>query len=223
MMVQIDLIDLAAVLIKQATSQRKIVAVAGPPGVGKTTIVGNLCELVNCQYPGMCSILPMDGYHYDDIYLEEMAWLACKGAPHTFDVGGFAHMLSRQKANKEKQIAVPVFDRSIEIARAGARMIPQSVNIVLTEGNYLLLRDAPWNSLAVYFDTTVMLKASRNTIEQRLRDRWVKYGLSSDKISSKLNENDLPNVETVITMSNKADYSIVTDELASNSVTLTGV
>ena len=213
-MEQIDINKLAAILIKQATSQRKIVAVAGPPGVGKTTTVENLCELVNCQYPGMCSILPMDGYHFDNIYLEEMAWLARKGAPHTFDVGGFAHMLSRLQVNKEKQIAVPVFDRSIEIARAGARMIPQSVNIVLTEGNYLLLRESPWVLLAVYFDTTVMLKASRNTIEQRLRDRWIKNGLSNDEISSKLNGNDMPNVETVITLSNNADYFIKTDEPA---------
>jgi pantothenate kinase len=61
-----------------------------------------------------------------------------------------------------------VFDRSIEIARAGARMIPQAVNIVQTEGNYLLLKQAPWDKLSVYFDTTVMLKASRITLEKRL-------------------------------------------------------
>ena len=160
----------------------------------------------------MCSILPMDGYHFDDIYLEHMAWRARKGAPHTFDVGGFAHMLSRLIANNEKQIAVPVFDRSIEIARAGARMIPQAVNIVLTEGNYLLLKQAPWDKLAVYFDITVMLKASRITLEKRLQNRWIKHGLSYDEISSKLNENDMPNVETVINMSTTADYFILTDE-----------
>ena len=187
-MLQINLDKLASVLISRATSQRIIVAIAGPPGVGKTTITQKLSGLINKQRSGMCSILPMDGYHFDDIYLEHMAWRARKGAPHTFDVGGFAHMLSRLIANNEKQIAVPVFDRSIEIARAGARMIPQSVNIVLTEGNYLLLKQAPWDKLAVYFDTTVMLKASRITLEKRLQNRWIKHGLSSDEISSKLIE-----------------------------------
>jgi len=161
----------------------------------------------------VCSILPMDGYHFDDIYLEQMAWRSRKGAPHTFDVGGFSHMLNRLKDNDEEQIAVPVFDRSIEIARAGARMIPQSVNIVLAEGNYLLLKQAPWNKLAVYFDKTVMLKASRNTLEKRLHNRWIEHGLSSAEIYSKLNENDMPNVETVITMSAPADYYVLTDEL----------
>jgi pantothenate kinase len=86
---------------------------------------------------------------------------------------------------------------------------------VLIEGNYLLLREAPWDRLAVFFDTTVMLKASRNTIEQRLRERWIKYGLSSDNIYRKLNENDMPNVETVINMSSNADYFIMTDQSSS--------
>ena len=212
MMLQINLDELASVLINQAANQRTIVAIAGPPGAGKTTITQKLSKLINKQHLGMCSILPMDGYHFDDIYLEQMAWRTRKGAPHTFDVSGLAHMLSRLKANNEKQIAVPIFDRSIEIARAGARMIPQSVNIVLTEGNYLLLKQAPWDKLAVYFDTTVMLKASRITIDKRLQNRWIKHGLSSTEISSKLNENDMPNVETVINLSARADYCILTDE-----------
>jgi pantothenate kinase len=212
MMLEFNLDELVSVLINQATSQRKIVAIAGPPCVGKTTITQEMSELINKQRSGMCSILPMDGFHFDDIYLEQMAWRTRKGAPHTFDVDGLAHMLSRLKANNEKQIAVPEFDRSIEIARAGARMIAQSVNIVLTEGNYLLLKRAPWIKLAVYFDTTVMLKASRITLEKRLQNRWLAHGLSSDEISSKLNENDLPNVETVINMSVTADYFILTDK-----------
>ena len=211
-MLQINLDELASVLINQATSQRIIVAIAGPPGVGKTTMAQKLSELINKQHTGMCSILPMDGYHFDDIYLEQMAWRERKGASHTFDVGGLAHMLNRLEVNNEKQIAVPVFDRSIEIVRAGARMIPQSVSIVLAEGNYLLLKQAPWDKLAVYFDTTVMLKASLITLEKRLYNRWVEHGLSSDEIASKLNENDLPNVEMVVNMSTTADYFIQTDE-----------
>lgn len=210
-MKQINLEELSAVLINQATKQRKLVAIAGPPGVGKTTLTQALSKLINLQHRGMCSILAMDGYHYDDLYLEQMAWKSRKGAPYTFDVEGFAHMLGRIKSNDEQQVAVPVFDRSIEIARAAARMIPQSVNIILIEGNYLLLKQSPWDKLAVYFDTTVMLKASKRVIEKRLQTRWVKYGLANSEIKHKLNENDLPNVETVINMSATADYFILTD------------
>jgi pantothenate kinase len=204
--------DLAAILIARASARRIIVAIAGPPGVGKTTITEALASLINDKQPGLAAMLPMDGYHFDDIYLEQMGWRARKGAPHTFDVGGFAHMLGRLKANNENEVAVPVFDRSIEIARAGARIIPQSAKVIVADGNYLLLDDEPWDDLAPFFDLTVMLKASQETITQRLQDRWVKHGLPANEINVKLNDNDLPNVEMVINNSRDADYSMVTDE-----------
>jgi len=211
-MQQIALNDLAILLIDRAQEQRIVVAIAGPPGVGKTTITQALTTIINDQQPGLAAILPMDGYHYDDIYLKKMGWQARKGAPHTFDVGGFAHMLRRLKVNNEKQIAVPVFDRSMEIARAGAMLIPQAARIVIAEGNYLLLNDGPWDTLAPCFNLTVMLKASQETITQRLRGRWVKHGLSANEITVKLNDNDLPNVEIVINNSRDSDYFMVTDE-----------
>lgn len=86
----------------------------------------------------------MDGYHYDDMLLDRLGRRARKGAPDTFDVGGYAHMLKRLRENAEEAVAVPVFDRDIEIARAGARLVPRSARIIVTEGNYLLLRDEPW-------------------------------------------------------------------------------
>ncbi|MBL9061149.1 MAG: hypothetical protein JNL31_01195, partial [Tabrizicola sp.] len=45
----------------------------------------------------------------------------------TFDVGGLYHTLQRMRARDEAEVAVPVFDRKIEIARAGARLIPREV------------------------------------------------------------------------------------------------
>lgn len=211
-MQQIALNDLATLLIDRAQERRIIVAIAGPPGVGKTTTTQALTTIINDQQPGLAAMLPMDGYHYDDIYLEKMGWRARKGAPHTFDVGGFAHMLDRLKANREDEVAVPVFDRAIEIARAGARIIPRDVKIIVAEGNYLLFDDEPWNTLAHYFNLAIMLKASKETITQRLRGRWAMHGLSAGEIAVKLNDNDLPNVEIVINNSRDADYFMVTDE-----------
>ncbi len=211
-MQHITINELAVLLVKKAAKQRIIVAIAGPPGVGKTTITETLTTSINDPQFGLAAMLPMDGYHYDDIYLEQMGWRARKGAPHTFDVDGFAHMLARLKANRENKVAVPVFDRSIEIARAGARIIPQNARIIIAEGNYLLFDEAPWSGLAPCFDLTVMLRASTETIHQRLHDRWVKHGLSADQIAVKMNDNDLPNVEMVLNNSRDADYFILTDE-----------
>jgi pantothenate kinase len=84
--------------------------------------------------------MPMDGYHYDNMLLGQFGRLARKGAAETFDVLGLRHILTRLRDNIEDAVVVPVFDRDLEIARAGARLIPASVDIVVVGGNYLLLR-----------------------------------------------------------------------------------
>ena len=142
---------------RTGSSDRVLVAIAGPPGSGKSTTADELVDLLNKRTPGSAAVLPMDGYHYDDLVLEQRGHIARKGSPHTFDVAGFAHMLGRLRVNDEAEVAVPVFDRSIEIARAGARIIPQSVTYLVVEGNYLLLDVVPWNDLARFFDLTVFI------------------------------------------------------------------
>jgi len=67
-------------------------------------------------------------------------------------------MLKRLSDNIEEQIAIPIFDRDIEVARAAAGTIASCVNIILVEGNYLLLDQTPWRGLGQHFDTTIALK-----------------------------------------------------------------
>ena len=45
-------------------------------------------------------------------------------------------MLDRLRRNEEDDIAVPVFDRDLEISRAVARMIPRAVRTLIVDGNY---------------------------------------------------------------------------------------
>jgi len=85
-------------------------------------------------------VLAMDGFHFDDRVLESRGHGARKGAPYTFDVAGLAVILQRLKADDGVEVAVPVFDRSLEIARAGAAIIPASARIVLVEGTSSLLQ-----------------------------------------------------------------------------------
>lgn len=204
----IDLEGLVRRLDDGAGNGRILVAIAGPPGAGKSTLAETLCNQINRDAPKSCEVLPMDGYHFDDTYLEPRGWQPRKGAPHTFDVAGFRAMLLRLKTNDEAGIAVPVFDRNIEVARAGARMIDQQVKTIIVEGNYLLLADEPWASLRPFFDLTVMLDVPKDILLERLSKRWADLGYSPEQAKAKIEGNDLRNIDEVITNSIAADYIV---------------
>ncbi|TNC66823.1 nucleoside/nucleotide kinase family protein [Rubellimicrobium roseum] len=203
-----DLDTLAGLLAARATSDRMICAIAGAPGSGKSTLAEALVARLNAGAPGLAALLPMDGFHYDDLHLVPAGLRPRKGAPETFDVGGLRHLLVRLRSNEEEAIAVPVFDRDIEIARAGARLIPASVRVIVSEGNYLLLRRAPWDSLRPLFDVTVMIEVPEDELRARLRRRWQGYNLTEDEIAWKLDGNDLPNGRVVAQESAPADFVV---------------
>lgn len=202
---------LAHELLAPRAGARRFVAIAGSPGSGKSTITEELKGRINGVRPGFADILMMDGYHLDDIVLDARGLRSRKGAPHTFDIDGFRAMLERLRLDDGKDVAVPVFDRSIEIARAGARILDASTRIILAEGNYLLL-DAPgWRDLGSLFDLTVMIEASEAELVARLTARWQGFGYDPAAIRIKLEENDRPNMRLVLTGSRPADVIVRTD------------
>lgn len=200
--------QLADLLQTRAASGRVIVAMVGAPGSGKSTLADKLAGKLNARAEGLAMVLPMDGYHYDDTYLTPAGLQSRKGAPQTFDVGGLYHTLKRMRARDEAEVAVPVFDRKIEIARAGARLIPAEVPVIIVEGNYLLLDQAPWSRLAPMFDVTVMIEVPEHALRSRLKGRWERLGLSPPEIAAKLDDNDLPNGRLVRTGSAPAMFCL---------------
>ncbi|MBN8631147.1 MAG: nucleoside/nucleotide kinase family protein [Rhodobacterales bacterium] len=204
-----ELTELADLLeFRAASGQRVIAALAGAPGSGKSTLADKLVGKLNGRKPGQAAVLPMDGYHYDDLYLVPAGLRPRKGAPMTFDVGGLYHTLKRLRARDEDEVAVPVFDRKIEIARAGARLIPKEVPVIVVEGNWLLLNQSPWDRLRPMFDVTVMVDVPEHALRARLRGRWERLGLTEAEIVEKLEENDLPNGRWVRDGSVPSDHVI---------------
>lgn len=180
---------------------RLLVAIAGPPGAGKST----LAEALAAQIEG-AAVVPMDGFHLDNGILEARGLLARKGAPGTFDVAGFGALVARLKA--EDEVVIPVFDRSRDLAVAGARMIGPEARILLVEGNYLLLNEAPWRGLARFWDVTIAIEVPLAVLEARLTQRWRDHGLSEAAAVARAMGNDIPNARRVVAGSARADVTI---------------
>jgi pantothenate kinase len=200
--------DLIAEIGACKSAKRLFVAIAGAPGSGKSTLADDLVHRLNAEKAGSAALLPMDGYHYDDRILIERGLRPRKGAPETFDVGGLLHMLDRLKKNTETEIAVPVFDRDLEISRAGARMISNDAEVIVIEGNYLLLNAGPWSQLKALFDLSVMIDVPESVLRDRLIARWQSYNIAPAEIEAKVEGNDLPNGRFVIANSVAADVRL---------------
>ena len=200
-----EIAHVAATLFRRAAgSGRFVVAIAGPPGSGKSTVAERLAALLP---DGSAVVVPMDGFHYDDAVLHRLGLRDRKGAPETFDLGGFEALLRRIRA-VEPDIAIPVFDRTIELSRAGAALIPVDTSFILVEGNYRLLDEAPWSRLAPLFDYGIFLDVPRAELERRLLARWQGLGRPDDEARHWIETNDLPNVERVLARRRKADLTM---------------
>lgn len=181
---------------------RFLVGLAGPPGAGKST----LSAAVVAELGAGARVVPMDGFHLDDIVLNARGLRHRKGAPETFDVRGFLHLLDRLR--EEDEVAIPIFDRSIEISRAAADVVMPDDRILVVEGNWLLLDDGPWRDCAACFDLTVMLEVPEQELVRRLMDRWAHHGKSPEAARAWIEGNDLPNIRRVLQGSRPAEVVI---------------
>lgn len=195
--------QLASTIRAKAPAQgRFLTALAGPPGAGKSTLAA---ELVAALGQGAKAV-PMDGFHYDDAVLIARGARARKGAPDTFDVAGFRHLLTRLRT--EDEVAIPLFDRDLEISRAGADIVGPDDRILIVEGNYLLLNEAPWPDLAPLFDLTIWIDVAEAELDRRLVARWAHYGKTPDQARAWIDGNDMPNIRRVVAGSRPADLVI---------------
>lgn len=182
--------------------KRRVVAIAGAPASGKSTVAA---QLVASLVAAGCAtrLVPMDGFHLDNRILEARGALARKGAPETFDAGGLLRLVGELGAGAA--LYYPVFDRSRDISIGGAGYIDPACDTVVVEGNYLLM-DAPvWRDMAAAWDLSVLLRCSDEVLEARLVQRWLDHGLSSGAARTRAHANDLPNAKLVERTSMAAD------------------
>jgi pantothenate kinase len=200
-----EIAHIAAAIFKRAgKAGRFVVAIAGPPGAGKSTLSAALRDVLP---EGSAEVVAMDGFHFDDIILERRGLRGRKGAPETFDFAGFETLMKRIHAG-EPDIAIPVFDRNMELSRAAAEVVGSDTRFILVEGNYLLLDEDPWSRLAPLFDFTIFIDVPRAELERRLRQRWHDHGKSEADALAWIASNDLPNIERVLARRREADLIV---------------
>ncbi|GED22793.1 nucleoside/nucleotide kinase family protein [Halomonas halmophila] len=196
----------ARLLAAAGRRDRFIVALAGPPAAGKSFWSQALCQALDDREPGSTVVVPMDGYHFDNAVLEPRGLLPVKGAPETFDCVGLQHDLERIRRGEDR-VAVPVFDRPLDLARAGARQVMRRHRLVIVEGNYLLLDEAPWSALHHIFDFTLFLDVDDDLLEARLIERWQAMGQDPDGALERTRDKDMRNARLIKAHSVAADLA----------------
>ncbi|KAL7905008.1 P-loop containing nucleoside triphosphate hydrolase protein [Trichoderma velutinum] len=183
---------------------RVIVALAGPPGSGKSTIAAEVVSRLNTSgLPPIAAVLPMDGFHLSRATLDLMPnsteAYARRGAPWTFDAAGVVRLVeelseSRFGAHK-KTIIAPSFDHAIKDPVDGGITLGQEVQFVLLEGNYLLLDAEPWNKIRELVDETWFVDVDPNLATERIAKRHIQSGieLNWNGALTRVRNNDLLN------------------------------
>lgn len=185
-----------------ASGQRKILGIAGAPGSGKSTLAQALLE----QAGERAVVLPMDGYHLANAELARLGRAARKGAEDTFDSAGYVALLSRLRSQGgDELIYAPQFLREIEEAVAGTIPIPPSTQLIITEGNYLLLDRGHWARVRPLLDECWYLEVDPTLRVQRLIARHVQFGRTPEAARAWVMDSDEANAALIETTRPRAD------------------
>jgi pantothenate kinase len=190
---------------------RAIIGVTGSPGSGKSTLVTALLERLPA---GSVAHVPMDGFHLADVALRRLGLLRAKGAPDTFDAGGYVALLRRIRADAEDVIYAPAFERDLEQPLAGAIAVPRAARLVLTEGNYLLVDHGRWAEVRPELAEVWFCDPRPEVRLAQLTARHVAFGKDPDHAARWIAVVDERNAELVEATRDRADLVVPAEILA---------
>lgn len=182
---------------------RAVLGIAGAPASGKTTLAWRIARATGSA----ATVVGMDGFHLAQVELARTGRSDRKGAPDTFDANGYVHLIRRLSEGAELVYA-PEFRREIEEPIAGAVPIPPDVSLVITEGNYLLVDDPPWNELPQLLTETWFLAPDENDRVERLVTRHRHYGRSLIEARQRALGSDQRNADLITATAARADLVV---------------
>ena len=162
--------------MQKEKNQRILILLAAPPGCGKTT-TSLFLEYLSHHIDNVTPIqaIGMDGFHRYQDYLDchyiqrngnQILMKKVKGCPETFDVDKF---IEKIKETKIQDTYWPLYNRTIHNPEENKIFV--NSQIVLIEGNYLLLNEKPWNNIYKLFDDSLFIEANPLELEKRLISR----------------------------------------------------
>jgi pantothenate kinase len=189
--------DLDADLVVRARQlmggPRAVLGIAGAPGAGKSTLAERVVAAIGAE----AVVVPMDGFHLHDDELARLGLSDRKGAPETFDVAGYAALLRRLRSETTHTVYAPAFDRSRELAVAGAVAVRPRHRLVVTEGNYLLYDAAGWSDVLPLLDESWFVQGNEDVRLERLVKRHVSSGKPPELARRWATVSDQANAEIV--------------------------
>jgi pantothenate kinase len=198
-----------------APGRRALLGIVGSPGSGKSTLTEALLAALRADPPpgagpDWVAHVPMDGFHLADVELERLGRRRAKGAPDTFDAGGYVALLARLRAADpaDPVVYAPAFERTLEQPLAGAIPVPAAARLVLTEGNYLLLDSGRWPAVRPLLDEAWFCALRDDLRLERLLARHVRFGKAPDHAAAWVAAVDEPNAALIEATRERADLVV---------------